>query len=186
MGAEEVKVRSEAGNELSLARKVARYLTKLRRDGFAVWFLKVKGGIMQRSGVPDYLLCINGRFGALEMKTPQDKIAVPTNIQRQRLKEIHESGGFAWVMNDYQEIVLNIETLLAMPKVAAHVSVDAQERKLYGAAMWNRSNRVSGGVAVLPEQPEPPLPNKTTMKRIRRIEKILDRSLPPRLRTFNR
>lgn len=120
--------------ELVLTRKVHDYLTRLyKKERKPVWFIKTRGGPMQRAGLPDYILCINGRFGALELKNPRDENPKPTPAQRLQLREIHRSGGFSWVMNDYQQIVLAIETILAMPPITHHVG----DESLYAKARWD-------------------------------------------------
>jgi pantoate kinase len=49
------------------------------------------------SGVPDFLCCINGKFVAVEAKAGK---GTTTALQEKNLKNIIESGGDAWVVNE--------------------------------------------------------------------------------------
>lgn len=138
LAAEDARRRHEQGNELALAKKVSLYLREMRYNKRAVWYLKVKGGPMQRAGVPDFLMCLNGRFGSLETKDPREVTIQPTAAQRKELRDIHRAGGFAWVSNDYEEILLNIEAMMALPKVAEHAGGRTEERRLYSKHMWDK------------------------------------------------
>ena len=49
------------------------------------------------SGVPDFLCCVNGKFLAIEAKAGK---GTTTALQEKNLKDIIESGGDAWVVNE--------------------------------------------------------------------------------------
>ena len=49
------------------------------------------------SGVPDFLVCLNGEFLAIEAKAGR---GVPTALQEKNLKAIKEAGGRALVINE--------------------------------------------------------------------------------------
>ena len=49
------------------------------------------------SGVPDFLICVNGRFIAVEAKAGKGK---PTALQEKNLREIREQGGQAFVIHE--------------------------------------------------------------------------------------
>ena len=49
------------------------------------------------SGVPDFLCCLNGKFFAIEAKAGK---GTTTALQEKNLKNIIESGGDAWVVNE--------------------------------------------------------------------------------------
>lgn len=55
------------------------------------WYLKVWGGGFQKSGIPDILICINGRFIGCEVKAPDGR---PSHLQIQNLRQIDRSGGY--------------------------------------------------------------------------------------------
>lgn len=169
LAAEDARLRRERGTELQLAERVSAYLRKMRRQGRAVWYLKVRGGPMQRAGVPDFLLCLRGRFGSLELKDPRAISFSPTALQRKELRDIHRAGGFAWVMNDYEEILLNIEAVMVLPKVAQHAEGGSEERALYGEGQWNRREGLGLGVPSQggAEDEEPNPMKRKVMKRLR-------------------
>lgn len=76
--------------------RVIRELKKLPNT----WFVKIQQ--VSKSGTPDFLLCVNGRFVGLELKTDTGKLSV---LQEYNLKRIEESGGIAIVMtpSNFQE-----------------------------------------------------------------------------------
>lgn len=87
--------------EGNLRRRVTRWL----RGQPDVWFVPVTGGMRQRKGTPDLLLCVAGRFLAVELKAPGKD---PTRLQRVTLADIAAAGGCAIVarsLADVQEIV---------------------------------------------------------------------------------
>jgi pantoate kinase len=49
------------------------------------------------SGVPDFLVCLNGEFLAIEAKAGR---GVPTALQEKNMREIKEAGGRALVINE--------------------------------------------------------------------------------------
>ncbi len=49
------------------------------------------------SGVPDFLCCVNGHFLAIEAKAGKGKT---TALQEKNLKQIKESNGLAFVVNE--------------------------------------------------------------------------------------
>lgn len=84
--------------EKKLQNKVIKYLTKK-----GCWYLNVHGGSMfQRAGVPDLIICANGRFIGLELKAPGGK---PSELQKANIRLIKKSKGIALSSRDYNEIV---------------------------------------------------------------------------------
>jgi len=79
--------------EGKLTRKIKLHLKKKK-----VWHLKVHGGPMQMAGVPDLLLCVKGKFVALELKAPGKKV---TRLQQHQMERIKDSGGLAYVIDDF-------------------------------------------------------------------------------------
>lgn len=87
-----------------LKSKVDRLLRSLLADGWPIWWLKVHGGPMQRAGVPDYLLCLNGRFLALEIKHPDDAAPRPAPRQLVELQAITRARGTWLVANSIEAV----------------------------------------------------------------------------------
>lgn len=56
------------------------------------WYLKYwAGGGFTKSGIPDLLVCCNGRFLGVEVKGEKGQ---PTMLQLQTLRKIEEAGGY--------------------------------------------------------------------------------------------
>lgn len=57
------------------------------------WILKYWGGAaFTKSGIPDLLVCCDGRFLGIELKAPKGR---PSDLQIYNLREIDRSGGYA-------------------------------------------------------------------------------------------
>jgi len=50
-----------------------------------------------RSGVPDIICCVNGKFLAVECKAGENK---PTALQEKEMADIRKQGGIAIVVNE--------------------------------------------------------------------------------------
>lgn len=59
------------------------------------WNLKTWGGGLQRSGIPDLLVCCNGWFVGVELKAPNGR---PSELQLWNLVKIDDAGGFGWLL----------------------------------------------------------------------------------------
>lgn len=59
-------------------------------------FMPATGGY-GRSGIPDIIACLNGRFLAIECKAGKNKL---TALQERELDRIEDSGGIAYWVND--------------------------------------------------------------------------------------
>lgn len=74
-------------SEKVFERRVRKYL-----DSIGAWHIKVWGNAFQRSGVPDIIGCIKGKFFALEIKAEKGH---PSELQLYEIRKIKESGGYA-------------------------------------------------------------------------------------------
>lgn len=70
--------------------KVKRFL---KEQG--CWVLKTWSNGVQRSGVPDLLVCCNGYFVGVELKATNGK---PSELQLWNINEIRKAGGIAIVL----------------------------------------------------------------------------------------
>ena len=59
------------------------------------WFMKVWGGGMQKSGIPDLLLCVNGFFISCELKAPNGR---PSELQKKNTAAINQSNGIGVIL----------------------------------------------------------------------------------------
>lgn len=101
---------NEPRNETQL---VARIVAAIKEQYPSAWILKVHGDRYQRSGVPDLLICIDGKLIAVEVKhvkrgeTEQRARARTTKLQLIEIGKIGKAGGTAGV-------ALSIEETLAI------------------------------------------------------------------------
>lgn len=95
--------------ENNLDKKVREYIkTTYRKDA---WFLKVAGSAAQRSGVPDFICCIKGKFICIEDKR-EDGSGTPSDQQIIECRKIMNAGGHAIISEDFNEIKKFIETVV--------------------------------------------------------------------------
>ena len=72
--------------EKNFENRIKRYLKEK-----SCWYLKYwSGGGFTKSGIPDLLICCNGRFIGCEVKASNGK---PTVLQIAELRKIHTAGG---------------------------------------------------------------------------------------------
>lgn len=87
---------------------VRQDLTKLERIG-RLWFTKIQQASIR--GVPDYLLCANGLFIALELKRAEG--IEPDALQTYNLRKINMVGGVSYCATpeNWDGILIEIERL---------------------------------------------------------------------------
>ncbi len=83
--------------EKEIVTKILRYLRTMPRC-FA-W--KEHGGMYGTAGIPDIIACIDGRFYAFEVKTPNVKA---TKLQDATIRKILACGGTASVVRSVDEV----------------------------------------------------------------------------------
>jgi len=83
-----------AGPEQLIQGKILR---ELRARGIYV----VKVISASRNGVPDLLVCFNGRFIGIEVKTPNGNAS---RLQKLNLSWIEDSGGNAFVARSWEDV----------------------------------------------------------------------------------
>ena len=69
----------------------------LREQG--CWTLKTWSNGIQREGVPDLLVCCNGYFLGIELKSETGK---PSELQKWNIRKIRDAGGFSCVLRPSQ------------------------------------------------------------------------------------
>tara|TARA_R100001530_G_scaffold100248_3_gene69669 strand:- start:246 stop:527 length:282 start_codon:yes stop_codon:yes gene_type:complete len=77
-------------------KKVKQKVAKLLKEVGAYYFFPATGGY-GRSGVPDIVGCVDGKFFGIECKAGKN---TTTALQELELKKIEESGGVAMVVNE--------------------------------------------------------------------------------------
>jgi len=66
-------------------------------DEFSAYYAMPIGTGYGNSGVPDFLVCCNGRFIGIEAKAGTNK---PTALQQAHIDRIFDAGGYALVINE--------------------------------------------------------------------------------------
>ena len=104
--------------ESGLVRAIIRAVL---RQHPSAWVFKTVGGPYQVSGVPDLILCVNGRFLAFEVKhqKPGESLAHArsraTPQQRWQLRMIAGAGGTALVVTTADEVLAAIAAVADAP-----------------------------------------------------------------------
>ena len=84
--------------------KVKSKIVKLLKQYGAYYFFPATHGY-GRSGVPDIVCCVNGKFVAIECKAGSNK---PTALQKREIAAIQTARGHAMVVNETNQDVLEI------------------------------------------------------------------------------
>jgi Holliday junction resolvase len=87
--------------------KVKKQVKKILDDVGAYHFSPMTAGY-GRSGVPDIIACVKGKFIGIECKAGKNE---PTLLQKHNMKLINQSGGLSIVVNEG-----NIKSLLTLVK----------------------------------------------------------------------
>jgi Holliday junction resolvase len=82
--------------------KVKRLLDKMLKEE-GIWSFPPQSGIYGRSGIPDRIAIVLGRFVAIECKADKTKYNV-TALQQKALEEIKAAGGKTFIVWDEQTV----------------------------------------------------------------------------------
>lgn len=106
-----------AGPEKQFENKVKKFLQEKE-----CWVLKTFSNGIQRSGVPDLLVCCNGIFLGIELKAEN---GTPTELQLWNIEEIKKAGGFAMVLypKDFERFKKLIIFLKAEQKINERIVI---------------------------------------------------------------
>lgn len=87
--------------------QVIKYLKSLAN----CWYVKVWGGGYQKSGIPDIIAVINGKFIALELKAPNGKAS---ELQKRNIRLINECGGYGFILypKDFDKFKKEVERIV--------------------------------------------------------------------------
>jgi hypothetical protein len=83
-------------------RKAAIQWLKIR-FGRNIWHYRTPGGLGHRPGVPDDLFCVNGKFLAIEFKSPSSLGRVHPR-QALEIAQIIEAKGVAGIVNSWESL----------------------------------------------------------------------------------
>lgn len=76
--------------------KVKERITKILKD-LGIYYFMPRGTSFGRSGIPDYICCIDGRFVGIEAKAGTNKLSA---LQKLELSRIDAAGGLTYVANE--------------------------------------------------------------------------------------
>ena len=83
--------------ESEIVSKILQYLKTLPE----CFYWKEHGGPYGTNGIPDIIICCQGRFIALEVKTPSGR---PTALQQAVIRKITRAGGKAHIVRSVDEV----------------------------------------------------------------------------------
>ena len=86
--------------------KVKKEVVAYLNERGAYYFFPVTGGY-GRSGVPDIVACLNGRFVGIECKAGDNQ---PTALQEKNLKAIRSAGGLSFCVNSVKVLREQLES----------------------------------------------------------------------------
>lgn len=93
--------------------KVKASIVKLLKANDVYYFFPATGGF-GRSGVPDIICCLRGKFVGIECKAGTNK---PTELQLRELHKINKAGGLTYVINE-----TNLDLIAKLMDVAGNWS----------------------------------------------------------------
>jgi pantoate kinase len=88
--------------------KVKEKIKKILKERGA-WYAMPIGTGYGNSGVPDFLVCLNGEFLAIEAKAGR---GVPTALQEKNMRDIEKAGGRTLVVNEQSLELKVLEAIL--------------------------------------------------------------------------
>ncbi len=95
--------------ESELIRRIKRWC-----DDNGVYYIRNVGGLFCRRGIPDFVMCLNGIFVGIECKVKGRRL---TKIQSIEMSRIVESGGKAYVVNDFEQFLRIMEKFIDIDEV---------------------------------------------------------------------
>mgnify|MGYP003615764181 FL=1 len=93
--------------EKDLQTQCLRYVKALQKQGVPIIAINQHGSAFSARGVPDIIMCINGKFIAVELKVGNNK---PTPLQEDYIAMINQANGSAYVLyslDDFKEVIEN-------------------------------------------------------------------------------
>ena len=109
--------------EKNLENKIKDFLKKNN-----IYHFKTKGGIYGTIGLPDLVICINGKFVGLELKSKIGKVSLQ---QYKNGAKITENKGIFAVIDDYDKFLELYNDLIKNKKVIRHTLSFVELSNLY-------------------------------------------------------
>ncbi|MCI6278084.1 MAG: VRR-NUC domain-containing protein [Clostridium sp.] len=88
-----------AGPEKQFENQIKKFLDKLPKT----WYFKFWAGPYSKSGIPDIIGCVNGKFIALEVKAENGRAS---ELQKRNIRLIEQCGGYARIVypKDFEKL----------------------------------------------------------------------------------
>lgn len=109
--------------EKNLETKIKDFLKEKK-----IYHFKTKGGIYGTIGLPDLIICINGKFVGLELKSKTGKARLQ---QYKNGAKITENKGIFAIINDYDKFLELYNDLIKNKKVIRHTLSFEELSNLY-------------------------------------------------------
>jgi len=90
--------------EAEIIKSIKEYLKTVEN----CFYWKEHGSQFGQAGIPDIIVCLNGKFIALEAKTEKGKASV---LQEITLRKIRNAGGIAEIVRSVEEVKQIIEKI---------------------------------------------------------------------------
>lgn len=94
-------------SEATITRQIIAVLKQQKAAGRNVWWFKVHGGPMQRAGVPDLYVLVDGVSIWVEIKTPAGRVSP---LQERTIEQIGRAGGRTAVVRSVEEFCRVVNT----------------------------------------------------------------------------
>lgn len=118
--------------EKNLENKIKDFLKKNN-----IYHFKTKGGIYGTIGLPDLVICINGKFVGLELKSKIGKVSLQ---QYKNGAKITENKGIFAVIDDYDKFLELYNDLIKNKKVIRHTLSFEELSNLYKETKEKKMN----------------------------------------------
>lgn len=110
--------------EKNFENKIKSYL---KEKGY--WFVKFFANRNTKKGVPDLIVCVNGRFVGIETKKHDGK---PTELQLWNIKEIRKNQGIAIVgyPQKWEQIKRMLDDIMEGKNITVDEQMNISERRI--------------------------------------------------------
>lgn len=92
-----------------------KLMDRLTQEFPNIYIRKIHQTMYSHKGIPDLIFCLNGAFGAIEVKKTS---GVPTKLQLRELDAIRHAGGIALICAGVEEIE-NVISILKQKTICA-------------------------------------------------------------------
>lgn len=110
----EVSDRETYPTEKDLQRACMDYVKKLEKAGHPIMCMNIGASAYNRSGRSDLILCINGRFVAIELKNGRNNSYKPTPLQLKFISVVEQCNGMGVVIYTIKEFKEYVDAILEM------------------------------------------------------------------------